>query len=275
MIARRFVKRLIPPLLLDLVRGRPLFPVSAFTWQGVYASLRDVPVDKCNYDTTPQVEKHLGWTRSALAVVQSGGKPHLWHETLALVGAIGSTDRGVLRVVDFGGGTGSGYVQLLATLPVCATIEYHVVDLARMCAAGRELFEKDPHITFHTELPMLNEKIVDIVYLNSVLQYIDDWAGLLGRLASLNARFILLARLAAGTVPTYASTQMNLDRQFMPYWFLNIDEVIAQLALANYRLAYDGLDSQDYDQSNFPQTHRIGRMRNLLFVRNAKTVATK
>lgn len=275
MSARQFVKRLIPPLVLDLVRGRPLFPASAFTWQGVYASLRDVPVDKWNYDATPQVEKHLGWTRSALALVQRGGKPHLWHEAMALVGAIGSTDSGMLRVVDFGGGAGSGYVQLLATLPMSSMIEYHVVDLARMCAAGRELFAKDPHISFHTELPMLNGKTVDIVYLNSVLQYIDDWVGLLRRLARLNARFILLARLAAGAVPTYASKQINLDRQVMPYWFLNVDEVVAQLALANYRLAYDGLDGQEYDQSNFPQSHRIGRMRNMLFVRNAESVAVK
>jgi putative methyltransferase (TIGR04325 family) len=272
--ARQFVKRLAPPLLLDLMRGRPRIPPPAFTWQGIYAHLRDVPAEQCNYDSHPQVEKHLAWTHSALALVHGGHKPYLWHEALGLVAAMASTNSNVLRVLDFGGGAGSGYVQLLGTLPTSVVVDYHVVDLSGMCAAGRQLFADDSHISFHTELPALSGA-VDIVYVNSVLQYIDDWAGLLQRLACLNARFILLARLAAGAIPTYATRQMNLDGHVLPYWFLCLDEVVALLALANYKLAYDGLDSQEYDQSNFPGTHRIGRMRNMLFVRSTETGTAK
>jgi putative methyltransferase (TIGR04325 family) len=264
---RKFIKQFLPPFLVAVFRGCRKFEKHRFTWQGIYAHRRDVPSDNASYDDEIEVRKHYDWTRAALDLVHAGKQPILWHDTLAVVAAIISSRNNAVSVLDFGGAVGSGYVQLLGSLPKNAAIQYHVVDLPKMCAAGHQLFAGDPRITFHTCLPSLDDAL-DIVYASSVLQYVDDYGGLLRQLGSAQATFILLGQLAAGDIPTFATKQMNLVEKILAYWFLNRDEVGDSLAEAGYELVYDGLGDQVYDQSNFPDTHRIGRMRNMLFRRS-------
>ncbi len=256
----------MPPLVLDILHRR-LKARSTGPWCGIYPHRRDVPSDGGTYESDEEVGKHLAWTRSALDLAVLGKKPRLWHGSLALLAAAASANTGRVRVVDFGGAVGSGYVQLLSTLPKSTSIKYYVVDLERMCTAGRQLFADDSRIEFHTSLSMLRGGL-DIIYVNSALQYVDDYQDLLRRLAGLNAPLILLARLAGGNFPTYATKQINLQGLSLPYWFLNLDELRLLLAAENYRLIYQGEDDQEFDQSNFPKTHRIDRMLNLIFFRN-------
>jgi len=68
-------------------------------------------------------------------------------------------------------------------------------------------------------------------------------------------------------VPTFASRQLNLPGRVFPYWFLNLGEVIQIMTGAGYRLASDGYGEHHYDVSNFPETHRVGRFRTVLFAR--------
>src|ERR1700681_4290370 len=117
MRARRFIRPLMPPVLIALARGRPLFPNREFVWQGVYTRFQDIPSKYDTYDDDIEVSKHVGWTSDALESVRAGEKPNLWHETLGLVAAIISSATGRVRVLEFGGAVRSGYVQLLGTLP--------------------------------------------------------------------------------------------------------------------------------------------------------------
>jgi hypothetical protein len=87
-------------------------------------------------------------------------------------------------------------------------------------------------------------------------------------LAALRAPWLVLARTAAGDIPTFATRQLNLPGQVIPYWFVNRNEIIDLLRGEGYQLALEGLADREYDQSNFPPAYRIGRMRNLLFARS-------
>lgn len=261
---RQLLKLFVPPVLVDLVRGRLNLP-PGYTWEGIYPHRRDVPVRHASYDHEARISEMAAQGRDLLGQVRAGQRPGLWHDTLALVAATVSAGSGRLRVVDFGGAMGTGFIQLIATLPPTTALEYHVVDLPGMCAAGREVFASEPRIRFHTTLAEVPAE-PDIVYVNSVLQYIDDYASQLRALAALRAPRLLLARTAIGDFPTFATRQLNLPGQVLAYWFLNQDEVLGVLAGAGYRLAFESLGDREYDQTNFPVTHRIGRMRNLLFV---------
>jgi putative methyltransferase (TIGR04325 family) len=264
MVDREFIKQFVPPILVPLLRGRSIPPEPRFTWQGVYPHRQDIPTENNSYDETAEVQAQYDWTRAGLDLVHAGNPPNLRHDTLAVVAAITRSRNSAVSVLDFGGAVGSGYVQLLGSLPKNAAIEYHVVDLPKMCAAGRQLFVDDPRITFHTCLPTLDHAL-DIVYASSVFPYIDDYRRLLRQLASTKAMFILFGQLATGNIPTFAAKQMNLRKKILAYWFLNRDEVVGLLAEAGYELVYEGSGDREYDQNNFPQTHRIGKMRNMLF----------
>jgi putative methyltransferase (TIGR04325 family) len=288
--ARQILKRLMPPLLMDLVRGRigASPEVAGPTWEGVYSKLTDVPTDRgerlatdssiragsgaasaisAAFEDSSRVDMSVGWTRHALSLIGKGQTPSSpWHDALALLAAVVGGRNARVRVLDFGGGVGLGFAYVLATLRTSTAIDYHVVELEKMAAAGRELFTHDPRITFHISIPTFSEG-VDIVYMSSVLEYIDDYAGLLRQLAGLGASHILLAQSAVGRIPTYATRQMNVRGHSLPYWFINIDELVGTLSASGYSLAYEADAGPHYDQSNFPETHRIGRMRNLLFIR--------
>jgi putative methyltransferase (TIGR04325 family) len=235
------------------------------TWDGIYPHLRDVPADGTTYDDERRIAEMVEFAQGALAKQRSGQDPALWHETLAVFAGTVAAQGGV-EVLDFGGAMGTAYIHLLATLPRQAQLRYRVVEQEKMCAAGRRLFDGDARISFDSSLDAV-KGAPDVVYANSVLPYIEDYAGLLRRLAGLGARHFLIARLAGGSYPTYATRQLNLKGQVLGYWFHNTDEIKGILQSSGYALAYEGLTGPEYDQRNFPATHRVGRMRNLLFRR--------
>ena len=236
------------------------------TWDGVYPRLRDVPADGSSYDDERRIGEMRRFARSALAMQRAGTDPGLWHDALAVLAGVIAAERGAVEVLDVGGALGTAYIHLLATLPSFVRIRVSVIDQEKMCAAGRELFADDARITFDTSLDG-QRGAPDIVYANSVLPYVEDYAGFLRKFAALGARHLLIARLAGGSYPTYATRQLNLAGQVLPYWFHNTEEVKGILRNSGYELAYEGLTGPDYDQRNFPASHRVGRMRNLLFRR--------
>lgn len=248
---RALAKRLKPP---------------TYVWDGIYAHRRDVPTHRAEY-TAEVIDEMVATTRRALDQWRTGQKPLLWHECLSLVAATASAGRPRLSVVDFGGGAGSAFVQLISSLSPSVELECVVVDSGEFAARGRDLFGTDPRIRFVTTLADAPSR-PDIVYLNSVLPYIDDYAQLLGQLAALQPRFILLARLAAGNIPTFASRQLNVPGRVFAYWFLNLDEVIGILQRSGYAIASHSYGEHEYDLSNLPETHRVGRFRNVLFARS-------
>jgi putative methyltransferase (TIGR04325 family) len=246
--------------------GRVARRTTRYTWQGIYSNRSDVPGSTDRYDDEIEVNKHLSWTRPAFDAVRSGSLPPPEHQMLTLIAAMAGAKSGSVRVIDLGGAVGAGYVQLLGALPTTIAIEYHVVDLEKMCSEGKRLFSDDPRIQFHKVIPQSIESL-DIVYANSVLQYIDHYEETLAQITSLGAEFVLLGDLPVGNIPTYATKQLNLVGKVLAYWFFNRDEIVDTLAQRGYSLIYEGLEEPEFDQENFPQSHRIGRMRNLLFRR--------
>lgn len=248
---RALAKRLRPP---------------PYVWDGIYAHRRDVPTHRAQY-TAELIDEMVTTTGRALDQWRAGRKPTLWHDCLAMVAGAASAGRQRLSVVDFGGGAGTAFVQLISSLPSSLELECVVVDVEEVAARGRRLFSGDSRIRFVTSLAEAPVR-PDIVYLNSVLPYLDDYPEVLGQLAALQPRFILLARLAAGNIPTFASRQLNVPGRVFAYWFHNLDELIGILQRSGYALASHSYGEHEYDLSNFPETHRVGRFRNVLFARS-------
>lgn len=239
-----------------------------FTWNGIYSSFEEISIHPAQYDDRIEVEKHLSWTKSALNTVQLGKTPALWHDALGIVAALIGNSKQNVRVLDFGGAVGSGYVQLLGALPKNIKIDYHVVELDNMCSVGRELFNDYYDIKFHSGIPAMDGKI-DVIYINGALQYMSDYKAFLSSVCHTGASYILFGRLPAGDVPTYATEQLNLRNVTLPYWILNLGEFTNILGSNGYRLIFEGFSDQEFDQDNFPVTHRLGRFRTLLFAQSS------
>ena len=74
----------------------------------------------------------------------------------------------------------------------------------------------------------------------------------------------------AGEGPTFVAEQINVPGQVLPHWFINAGEISAILAGEGYRLVCDELTARVFDQSAFPESHRVERFRDMLFVRETR-----
>ena len=138
-----------------------------------------------------------------------------------------------------------------------------------MCELGAELFRDDKRIQFLTEFPAKVD--VDIVFVNSALQYFENYMETLQKLSSYNAPYILLVKLSAGEILTYATEQRNLKVTTSRYWFFNVNEIITCMLSAGYSLKYTSALNSVLNQDNFPVEYRINRTCNLLFSKVSDT----
>ena len=262
------IRRLTPPVLFDMFRRSD----PPELWSGIYERYADVPIAGPGFDGDVWINQTRAYTQRMLATSQSDGSIPKEvtgeHMLLPLVAAlVCEQSGGKVGILDFGGGMGVAYVYLLSSLVNCNSIDYHVVEREAVCEEGARLFEHDKRIRFHPRLPAELGQI-DILYVSSALQYIEDYPALLKELMNIQAKYFLFVKLSAGDIPTYATAQQNVSGTTLPYWFVNVGEIIELMATGGYSLKYKSALEREYDQSNFPEAYRMGRACNLLFSRD-------
>jgi len=243
-------------------------------WSGIYSSFEEVPVVGAGFDGRRFAEQTHTATRLLIEETRMQVLPK--HTTcqdslLPLVSALAGQHNGSVNILDFGGGTGAAFVHVLASVPSWLEIKFDVVETASACELGQQLFANESRINFHTTLPERDNHF-DLVHISSALQYVTDYRTTLVDLCSFKAEYFLLANLSASAIPTYATAQRVYKDMVVPYWFLNLDEVIDILASESYRLLWKAALERKYSQKNFPPEYRMGRTCNLLFRQDTNSV---
>jgi putative methyltransferase (TIGR04325 family) len=249
-----------------LFAERPSAGAARSDWQGVYTSFAEVHASGPGFAGEQWVKDTRALTEQARTELAS--QPALAGDQalLPLVAGAAAAPGKPMRVLDFGGGLGIGYLQLAATLPDPARIEYHIVETERVCDEGVRLYAADPRVRFHRDVPPALRG-VDVLYLNSALQYVEDWRGLLAGLCALEPRFVLLVRCSAGDTPTFATAQTTLQGSRIPYWFLNLDELVSLFAQSGYAPAFIARSAVEFRQDGLPERYRQRHPVNLLLSR--------
>jgi putative methyltransferase (TIGR04325 family) len=271
MSLRQWVQRLAPPILTDLYRStRRGGRSSGQVWQGIYSGYGDVPTWGAGFDSGRFVSDAVAQAEKLLAASKRSGsiptEVSAEHSLLPLLVSLICKSSGGAKVLDFGGGLGAAYLHLVSSVLGCGVVDYHLVERGAVCVAATRFFQGDSHVQCHASLP---EDLpgLDVVHVSSVLQYIEDYAGLLRKLCAYRAKYILFVKLSSGDIPTYATQQTNVPGTTLAYWFINIREVIALMSQGGYALIFKGALEREYDQRNFPSEYRLGRACNLLFAR--------
>lgn len=247
-----------------------------YIWEGVYGTFDETPAVGEGFRSQRWVEQSLKNVTSLLkqAKDSSSVPSSVVHRDNLLPFLASLLGHGSERVsiLDFGGGLGATYVSVSQSVDSQQGFEYHIVDLDKICEIGTELFKDDDRIHFHSSLPDSLED-VDIVHIESSLQYVEEWEDILGKLAGFDAKFFLFTNLSAGDIPTYATTQQYYESR-IPYWFFNLDEVVTTLSKLGYSLQFKSTyihrilgEEQKFPQNNFPEKLRLGNSCNLLFRR--------
>jgi putative methyltransferase (TIGR04325 family) len=251
---------------------RVLLKVSSWleppVWEGVYSRFSDVPSSGQGFEGPEWAAQ----SQAALEILRKDSKTYIPHavpsEHLLLPFLLGllARQKETVRVLDFGGGYGLFYQQVLHGVSDHARIDYHILETEGVCKRAAILWKDHAGIHFHDEWPRFPAP-VDVLFFSSSLHYVNDYQTVLKKLCgNFQPRYILFVKFSAGEIPTYATAQKNLDRSTIPFWFFNVKEVVNLLRECGYRLAYKSSLEKPYPQRGFPQSHRMGKTSNLLFV---------
>lgn len=245
-------------------------------WEGIWSSFAEAPAVGPGFDGSVWRERTHHSMAESLAALRSGcplpdgDKPRDY--LLPAVAATLLAQNETLRMVDFGGGVGAAWISLAASIPdAAARIRMYVVEVDNVCEAGRALFGESSGPSFHTSCPPLDQ--IDLVHCGSALQYIDDWREIISVFTGYRAKMVLLSDVFAGPFAPFVTLQ-NYYGSRIPHWFLNRDEVIAEVCQAGYRLILDtphharilGRDGH-LPMDHFPPDHRLDHARHFLFGR--------
>jgi putative methyltransferase (TIGR04325 family) len=237
---KNLLKELLPPILVTFWQQKMLD--LGYYWKGIYSQLRQVPSSGPGFASDHWIGVTKKATEETLAAARRYGTiPWLVvgdRALLPLLAATIGTAPERVSILDFGGGMGVDFIHTIARLPGHWDIARHLVESPRVCETGVGLFASDKRIHFHSSLPL--DLQVDIVYIRSSLQYVEDYPGLLRELAGYKPRYFLRVDLPAGDVPTYATAQHNLKESILPYWFFNVQEIIELMAQLSYVLVFKG-----------------------------------
>jgi putative methyltransferase (TIGR04325 family) len=244
-------------------------------WEGVYSSFDESSAlaQGKGFGGDIYRKRSLNIARECLQALQNK-KPIPWFHkqrstVLTPVAAmlLSQTARKI-RILDFGGGFGIGYMTLAESIEKSQQrIDYTIVEVPEVCISGQELFPENV-LRYESSLPE-NESF-DLVHSASALQYIENWKGILERFAGYNSQYILISDVFAGNIPTFVTLQNYYDSKIR-HWFLNVDELISTFQLLGYELIMKSYVSSRRNgvedilpMNNFPEQYRLDQTLHLL-----------
>lgn len=128
-----------------------------------------------------------------------------------------------LSVLDWGGALGH-YHALARTLVPELELDYHCRELPAVCQRGRQI---SPEVTFHENDACLTRSY-DLVLASGAIQYVEDWAALLTRLARAADRYLLITKVPVTDAVSFVTLQRpyeyGYDTEYLG-WALNREEI--------------------------------------------------
>jgi putative methyltransferase (TIGR04325 family) len=246
-------------------------------WEGIYKDIHEVKVIGKGFESATwvnnskaKVEEYLSNLNENNPIPPIPIRP----TSLPLVTAMVKTnEERNLTILDFGGGVGFSYLSLIQNCSKAKNYEYHIIESKEICKAGEEIFSGHPNLFFYPNIQDLSFEKADIIYMNSVLQYIADWKSLLSHLLDLKPKVFLMDDVPAGHIATFATAQ-NYYESKLPCWFFNVKEIITFFESYDYTLEYKSKfigtilgKVQNIPMSNFPSHYRLDYPCTLLFNR--------
>ncbi|WP_458760230.1 methyltransferase, TIGR04325 family [Afipia sp. TerB] len=249
-----------------------------FVWEGIYRSFAEAPASGPGFSGER-------WRKAseklALQTLEDerAGRPidfSLCQRNAVLPAVVAMTSAlARTRILDVGGGLGSGYTFLRSALKRMDRISYDVVEVDDICRLGAKYFADYPEIRFLNDLPT-RKGAYDIVYLASALQYIDGWQDFLGVVAGLDAEYVLLSDVLAARDRSFVTLQ-NYYESKIPARFISEKDLQERLAQLRYELILELpclpqiRGETKLPMSNFPDEFQVDHARHFLFQKTTVT----
>jgi putative methyltransferase (TIGR04325 family) len=258
MSVKNMIRMWCPPILLSW--ARQVSGHGGIVYEGDYVSWASAQRASTGYDSAAIFQR----VRNAALKVKRGEavferdsvcfyeEEYRW-PSLACLLAIAAGLPGHLRVLDLGGSLGSYYYQHRKFIRMLEKVRWSVVEQKHFAACGRDEFQDECLRFFETVGECLSEGPVDVVFLSSVLQYLERPYAMLAMLAGAKIRYLLIDR-----TPFIEEAQDRLTVQHVPdfhasypAWFFSRQKFRQAIEEAGYRTITDFQGDVDQGIDNY------------------------
>lgn len=229
MKVKALIRDCCPPILFRLVRQ---FRNKNNVFNGTYATWADAELHADGYDADNIFQRVC---EAALKVKRGEAvferdsvcfyeEDYQW-PALACLLAIAAERDGKLNVLDFGGALGSFYFQHKKFFNRLKSIHWSVIEQAHFVEYGKYELQSD-ELRFYANIEecLTNQK-VDVVFLSSVLQYLDAPTNMLIEISKTKADYILIDRTpfieSLDDRLTVQSVPESIYKASYPAWFFS------------------------------------------------------
>ncbi len=173
------------------------------------------------------------------------------YPALASLLYIALKNNGQLNVMDFGGSLASYYFQHIKVLESIDKLRWGVIEQAHFVDWGKKHLTTQSLKFYNTPLEFSADGYPDVIFLSSVLQYLETPYVILEQLLDLNVEYILFDRTAFITGDkdrlTVQTVPESIYKAKYPAWFLSWSKFHAVVTKAGYEVLWEftSLDSSD------------------------------
>lgn len=228
----KFIKGIIPPLIVSSLRSLKIQPINQEAWSGNYRSWAEAQIRCTGYDSEVILEK----CKNALLKVKNGEAVYerdgvLFDEIQYSWGLLAGFQKaaldngGKLCVLDFGGSLGSTYYQNKEFLNSIKELHWCIVEQPHFVACGKEYFQDDQLKFFSTIEECTEKHKPDALLLSGVLQYLEKPFEWIEKFVGLGIQYIIIDRTSFVESETDILTVQNVPESIYkasyPAWFFN------------------------------------------------------
>lgn len=202
-------------------------------WEGVYSSFSQVPSSGEGL-ISPK------WKSSLLeSVVQKDYAPAILTQKngpFISLAKLLYRFKQTLKIIDFGGGLGKTYLELIASGVSADHLKYSLIESHPIVELATTHWKSEGP-NFYSDINQVNGK-QDIVLARSSLHYIPDWKQMIGHFASFEPALIILEDLLISQKESFATAQQYYG-SLIPSWFLNKAELKSLLLELGYDCLFE------------------------------------
>jgi putative methyltransferase (TIGR04325 family) len=245
MSIKKLVRMWCPPILLSLAAqvSRRARRRDGIVFEGDYPSWVHAQRVSIGYDSVAIFQRVRD---AALKVKRSEAiferdsvcfykEEYRWPSLACLMAIAGRHGR--LRVLDLGGSLGSYYYQHRKFISALQTVRWSVVEQKHFVTCGRNEFQDECLKFYESIADCLSEESVDVVFLSSVLQYLEQPYAVLAMLADKKVPYMLVDRTPfIEEIKDRLTVQHVADfKDSYPAWLFSRQRFIKVLKEAAYR----------------------------------------
>ena len=246
MIIKKIIKKITPPIFIDVMRYFKKNKKQCIYWGGDYESWALAKQACEGYDT----DVILNQCKNALLSVKNGEKvyerdgfvfdeiTYSW-PLLATLQRVALENNGELCVIDFGGSLGSSYYQNKDFLKTLKHLKWCIVEQPHFVECGKLYFQNEQLHFYDSVEDCLKENKPHILLLSSVLPYLENPIDWINKFIALNLSYIVIDRTGfidgPSTILTIQKTNLPFYRASYPAYFFALNRFINYF-LENYTL---------------------------------------